>query len=506
MEPGIKLARFRWSWSTFGPVEFDVISRTPDEAETALALKYWATDATDKWANGRAGDLARSVDMGWEDFIARVNRAVDAVLVDWACMQCNDSLILRRRNDTREPSRGFCRRCQPEPAVSSPSTIASGPVPRTRPTTHAEQKRPPAPEPPECVGVGDHLGHFSFGTRKFDLYALTSETQEIRWALQYWSTWDGGWVNRESESLANRRGIPLREFITRVSEVVEVRNAEATCPKCESQLRLVTRTDASSKAGGVCLPCRGFESVAEMRHAEYADREAAKRQSVKRWQKSTVVSFGEDFLGSLAPELPTPAFWSENGLACISRRLGIRFSLERDLGSAPTGEPIWGKFEPEHGLISITRSLVREGPNTWTFVLGHQIGHAVLHADVMKRLHIACHLEGPGILEEKRPTTEVEWIEWQANAFALGLLMPRHEVMRVVVDRQKALGITRNLGAIYVGLDETSRRDFDAILQALSEVFGVTGAKAYQRISLLEIVHDQRMDGLRHVGELLKDR
>lgn len=99
---------------------------------------------------------------------------------------------------------------------------------------------------------------------------------------------------------------------------------------------------------------------------------------------------------------------------------------------------------PPHSIL-IDRSLFRkENEKLFRFTLGHEIGHALFHeAFSLKKENMEAYREESrermiadrasalGIREHRLLKTSYDWIEWQANAFASALLMPRSLVEQV---------------------------------------------------------------------------
>jgi len=68
------------------------------------------------------------------------------------------------------------------------------------------------------------------------------------------------------------------------------------------------------------------------------------------------------------------------------------------------------------------------------FTLAHELGHFVLHADLLASLEIA-DLDGYMRFHEEADTSAIERLEWQARAFAGALLVPGEELEREFLAR-----------------------------------------------------------------------
>ena len=73
-------------------------------------------------------------------------------------------------------------------------------------------------------------------------------------------------------------------------------------------------------------------------------------------------------------------------------------------------------------------------PHRSRFTLAHELGHFVLHADLLQALEIE-DLDGYLKFHEQADTSAIERLEWQARAFAGTLLVPREELEREFLAR-----------------------------------------------------------------------
>jgi hypothetical protein len=111
------------------------------------------------------------------------------------------------------------------------------------------------------------------------------------------------------------------------------------------------------------------------------------------------------------------------------------------------------------------------------------------------------------ILDQIQSENPRSRLEWQANTFAASLLMPRTTVPAAVVTKQREMGVTRNLGQVY--LDRHNYSDFRALLDYLGFIYQVSKATLRLRLSELNILHepppadDVAPTGPRSIGELL---
>lgn len=135
---------------------------------------------------------------------------------------------------------------------------------------------------------------------------------------------------------------------------------------------------------------------------------------------------------------------SSAGMACIDldtivfdylcEKEGLSFDDERDLGWAD-GDQVLGRMKPLAGKIELTAALKQHGElGRYRFTLAHEIGHWVLHRPLFLAEAEALDFFGSSSADIQltslnrtvfpdgsrgRPAPE----EWQANRFAVGLLI-----------------------------------------------------------------------------------
>lgn len=201
---------------------------------------------------------------------------------------------------------------------------------------------------------------------------------------------------------------------------------------------------------------------------------------------------------------PTPINEITQGLV----RLGhIHFVINAELGSSPEGFKYRGRFHIPSRTIFMDRSLEPGGPR-FNFTLAHELAHFVLHRDLASSAfklstgqiadtdqEVLNHLEGD---------SDRTWLEWQANAFASSMLLPRLTVGTAIRQKQWQMGITRNLGLIYN--TKSNRADFNSVLTHLGDVYQVSRSAARLRLRELNLLIEEvegRDDPL-SVGEIMR--
>ena len=186
-----------------------------------------------------------------------------------------------------------------------------------------------------------------------------------------------------------------------------------------------------------------------------------------------------------------------------------QFKLERrynqKLGTTKHGNTILGKTRLKPLGLYVDASLVNDP--RFNFVLGHELGHVVLHrfVDVKKTGYESQEIvdtEFDFVTGKKKLRTPRDRLEWQANYFSSSILMPRLSVMSAVIQKQKELGIKRNLGRIILEAKGYSVRDYKKIKQHLALVFFVNETNVEYRLKNLCILIDQMNLNVQHISEL----
>lgn len=177
----------------------------------------------------------------------------------------------------------------------------------------------------------------------------------------------------------------------------------------------------------------------------------------------------------------------------IREQFGLKFGIDVDLGGSISGKKILGAFCPMPRSIYIDRSIV--GTIRMPFVLAHEIGHYVLHRKLDPK---SCGYSDAKIEDgdvdlmtgKKQLLSPRDWIEWQANRFAVALLMPRKTFQSALVLYQWEIGIRRNLGTVVLNGTNPSRVDHLRAITRLAEVYGVNRTNVEYRLNELGLVED----------------
>jgi Zn-dependent peptidase ImmA (M78 family) len=177
-----------------------------------------------------------------------------------------------------------------------------------------------------------------------------------------------------------------------------------------------------------------------------------------------------------------------------------------DLGVSGRRRKVLGAFLFDPPTILIDQSLDQGGPR-FRFTLAHELGHWTLHRDLDLSFN-ELDATQRGVRDsrshlffgQRKLTTLRDRLEFQANFFAASLLAPRCAVEKVILEKQKNLGITRNLGKIYVDAQRQNRQDFDVIVSELLAIFQTSRTMMIIRLRQLGILIQDCKDEPRHIA------
>jgi hypothetical protein len=193
----------------------------------------------------------------------------------------------------------------------------------------------------------------------------------------------------------------------------------------------------------------------------------------------------------------------------LEHHLGLHLGFD-DLRARPGVPDVLGALCIERAEVTVDQTLdPDEHPSALTryrFTLGHEIGHGDLHRDLVLAQRLQADLfqtsSGPSII--CRTSQRKELIEWQADAFAAALLMPRSEVgqhwQRLIGPERLEVSELRGragvfLAAALAGPSHEPRTQHDALIEffirPMAKVFEVSPAAMRIRLEQLGfIVHD----------------
>jgi Zn-dependent peptidase ImmA (M78 family) len=199
----------------------------------------------------------------------------------------------------------------------------------------------------------------------------------------------------------------------------------------------------------------------------------------------------------------------------LRQRTGLLFKME-DLGYRGSAK-VMGKVSFHKKTLFLDLTLNDERKAAFRFTAAHEIGHWILHRYNYKNWKLDKNLNLGDLDDDEKTLCRMEsrspkdWLEKQANVFAASLVMPRKMFRSAVITQQKAMGITRNIGQVYLSSEGYSHRDYRALVARLSHVFGVSQESVRVRIDTLKLLvnaesakklaQDQGEENTTHFGE-----
>jgi len=181
----------------------------------------------------------------------------------------------------------------------------------------------------------------------------------------------------------------------------------------------------------------------------------------------------------------------------LQGKLGLRVEPAARLGNSPEGHKYLGSFEPASRTIRIDESLTLTDDPRFSFTVAHELGHFVLHSDVnleaLDQGHTIIRDSGRDLVLNRVDSAKPRsMLEWQANRFAVGILLPRRTVSEAVRLVQSELGIIRNLGSIWIDASESSEVDFKETVRRLGALYQVSKAALRYRLDELGMLREFR--------------
>jgi Zn-dependent peptidase ImmA (M78 family) len=136
--------------------------------------------------------------------------------------------------------------------------------------------------------------------------------------------------------------------------------------------------------------------------------------------------------------------------------------------------------------ISIDTAFI--GTPRYSFLLCHELGHFFLHDK------IAISQSSYELFEDTTEqighslTNERNWIEWQANIFAMNLVMPKISFVYQFILAQKEIGLRDGMQALFVDDQPCNQQDYHKITGALSNYFSTTKVSVTYRLESLKLI------------------
>lgn len=208
--------------------------------------------------------------------------------------------------------------------------------------------------------------------------------------------------------------------------------------------------------------------------------------------------FAEQFLTRYFPScLASPTkLRATDLLQLFQTEDGGSFSFA-DLGQE-FGRKRLGRLYPKRKHILLDSCLCRERDVSLPFVTAHEFAHWLLHRDCpLKELREAESFpdddaERESMNHPRWSRGPLEWIEWQANALASAILVPRQQAAIAVLNVNATHFPThRQQHLIFKNLTPAGRGEADIKLGVVAEAFGVSKTVTRIRLSRLGLYQEQ---------------
>lgn len=177
----------------------------------------------------------------------------------------------------------------------------------------------------------------------------------------------------------------------------------------------------------------------------------------------------------------------------LTRERGLIIVPQANLGSIG-GRKIRGCCDINTGTVYVDDCL-EPGSHKFNFTLAHEIGHFLMHRKVLPSAlntdsgPLIKDIDRDLVLNQLESDNPRSLIEWQANKFASSLLLPRKTFPKAVIEAQKELGLSRNLGKVY--LNARNDPDYKHLVDNLSLIYRVSVSVLRIRMQELNILVDK---------------
>lgn len=165
----------------------------------------------------------------------------------------------------------------------------------------------------------------------------------------------------------------------------------------------------------------------------------------------------------------------------------LSFDFTKNLETV-NGKQIAGYFDIENKAILIDASIGRS--EKFPFVLGHELGHFFLHSELkinQERYNDFEDSHYDFFSDKHILVNDRNWIEWQANKFAIALFLPKVLFIPHLIAFRTSIGISR---PYHIHLDSQSinQQDYYKTVEYLSNYFGISKTTVKFRIEEFELI------------------
>ncbi len=165
----------------------------------------------------------------------------------------------------------------------------------------------------------------------------------------------------------------------------------------------------------------------------------------------------------------------------------LKFDFTKDLETV-NGKKIAGFFDIKNKTILIDKSILPT--EKFPFVLGHELGHFFLHSKLkinQEKYDDFEDSEYDFFTDKHNLVNDRNWIEWQANKFAIALFLPKVLFLPHLIAYRKSIGISRP-EHIYLDEQTINKQDYYKTVDYLSDYFGISKTSVKYRIEELNLI------------------
>jgi Zn-dependent peptidase ImmA (M78 family) len=143
------------------------------------------------------------------------------------------------------------------------------------------------------------------------------------------------------------------------------------------------------------------------------------------------------------------------------------------------------------------------------FTIAHELGHWILHA--IKPIYVPEQEQNMNRIDDyetdfwgrKILSSTRDWIEHQANYFAGSLLLPELTFINAVTYKQKDMGVSRNIGIIYLDNQKGNIRDYKIIIEHIKHIYNVSARAVEIRLKQKDMLYEAPVRRVKHISELI---
>lgn len=171
----------------------------------------------------------------------------------------------------------------------------------------------------------------------------------------------------------------------------------------------------------------------------------------------------------------------------LEKEYELSFDFSKRLETV-NGKQIAGFYDVNKKKILIDNSIFKT--EKFPFVLGHELGHFFLHCNLIINQERYNDFEDSRydfFADKHILMNDKNWIEWQANKFAIALFLPKDLFLAHLIAYRKSIGISR-ANKIFLDEQKINQQDYYKTVDYLSTYFGISKTSVKYRIEDLELI------------------